>query len=69
MDGFDAGRKIFEYQKLAGIDFVPVVAVTAYDDTATVQTCIEIGMSEVLNKPVNMFKLDKTIQRLYYHNK
>jgi CheY-like chemotaxis protein len=42
-------------------DFVPVVAVTAYDDSETVETCIKIGMSEVLNKPVNMFKLDKTI--------
>ncbi len=61
MDGFDASRKIFEYQKLVEGDFVPVVAVTAYDDSETVETCIKIGMSEVLNKPVNMFKLDKTI--------
>ena len=40
---------------------MPVVAVTAYDDNKTMETCFKIGMSEVLNKPVSIFKLEKII--------
>ena len=61
MDGFDAARQIFKYQRMQGIEFVPVVAVTAYDDSETVETCLNIGMSDVLHKPIDMYKLSQVI--------
>ena len=48
MDGFDASRNIFKYLKERGDKLVPIVAVTAYDDEATFETCMDIGMSSVL---------------------
>jgi CheY-like chemotaxis protein len=45
---------------------VPIVAVTAYDDAATLQQCIEIGMKTVMQKPVSTEKLDRVMQSFYY---
>ncbi len=74
MDGFDAARHILKYQdeclgRPGGLDipdFVPIVAVTAYDDQGTYEQCLKIGMSAVLNKPVNFEKMDKLIKKLYF---
>ena len=47
---------------------MPVVAVTAYDDSETVETCLNIGMSDVLHKPIDMYKLSQVIQKFYFAN-
>lgn len=39
-------------------EWIPIVAVTAYDDEGTFDTCKKIGMSAVLTKPVSKYKLD-----------
>ena len=71
MDGFDAATEILKYQReIQAFDpkrkFVPIVAVTAFEDTETIKKCINIGMSAVLQKPIDLEKLDKIVKSLYF---
>ena len=42
------------------------MAVTAYDDEQTFETCMKIGMASVLKKPVSVDLLDKVMRQNYY---
>ena len=71
MDGFDAATEIIKYQREIQVfdpkrKFVPIVAVTAFEDTETIKKCINIGMSAVLQKPIDLEKLDKIVKSLYF---
>ena len=43
------------------------MALTAFDDEATKQKCLEIGIREIFNKPITLEKILKII--LMYHFK
>lgn len=66
LDGIQAAIQIFAYQEERmerdpAYKFVPIVAVTAFEDHETLSKCIEVGMSAVLQKPVSFKKLDKIV--------
>ncbi len=53
LDGIQAAVQIFAYQEERRKNdptykFVPIVAVTAYEDQETLSKCIEVGMATVL---------------------
>lgn len=66
MDGFDATRNIYKYQNENNQPLIPIIAVTAYDDEQTFETCMEIGMPTVLQKPVSADLLGKVIKKYYF---
>ena len=59
LDGISAARQIMDYQTdlskaYPKRNWVPIIAVTAYEDEDTVTKCLEAGISQVINKPVNV---------------
>ena len=71
LDGIAAAKQITEYQKeLTRVNprrhWVPIIAVTAYEDDETLTKCLEAGISRVINKPVSLEKLDAIVNELYY---
>jgi len=62
MDGFGAAMKIIEYQKRnPTARKVPIVAVTAYEDVDTINRCHNIGMVDVIHKPISCDVLIKIV--------
>ncbi len=58
LDGYDATRKIREFEAQAGRPAVPVIAVTANALPGDMEKCVSAGMDDYISKPFN-------IQRLY----
>ena len=46
--------------------WVPIIAVTAYEDEDTVNKCMSVGISRVINKPVSYEKLNSIVDDFYF---
>ncbi len=51
MSGLEATRDIRKYEKENGKEKVPILAVTALDDSESIKHCFEVGMNQVIAKP------------------
>lgn len=54
LDGFDATRRIREWEAAQQLDSVPVLAITAHAMEEHKQQCYAAGMSDCMNKPVQL---------------
>jgi len=45
---------------------IPVVAVTAYTDDSSRERAFEVGMSEVLTKPVSAEELERCLELYFF---
>ena len=45
---------------------MPIIAVTAYEDEDTLNKCLSVGISRVVNKPVNFEKLNSIVNDFYF---
>jgi signal transduction histidine kinase/CheY-like chemotaxis protein len=61
MDGFTAVRQIRALAGRAGT--LPVIALTAFHGSRMRQRCMEAGFSAVLEKPINIDRLEATLRR------
>ena len=52
MDGIEASKIIRKYENNEHINKVPIVAVTGNADPTQHQACLDIGMNEVIVKPL-----------------
>ena len=71
LDGVEAAKQIVAYQKeLYKRDpnhkWVPIIAVTAYEDEDTLNKCLSVCISRVINKPVSCQKLDSIVHDFYF---
>jgi CheY-like chemotaxis protein len=71
LDGVEAAKQIVAYQRaLERIDpdrrWVPIIAVTAYEDEDTLNKCLSVGISKVINKPVSFEKLNTIVNDFYF---
>jgi PAS domain S-box-containing protein len=57
MDGFDACRKIRDYEQLKGNKKTPIIAMTARAMEGDRDVCMQAGMDDYIAKPVNPDKL------------
>lgn len=62
MDGFRATEIIRQLDQS-----VPVVAVTANADSVSRAHCFEVGMNDVMDKPVRLKQVEKTLRRFLSH--
>jgi len=67
MDGFEATTIILKLLKEAGWmkDSVKIVAVTAYVNEEFVSRCYEVGMTDVVHKPVGREELRRIVEKYY----
>lgn len=61
MDGFEATRKIREWEKDTGVKRVPIIAVTAHVMAGDAELCLEAGMDGYLPKPVEVDRLQQAL--------
>ena len=74
MDGVEAAEAMQNIYAKVREDFperdlpeeLIIVAVTAYDNLDVVQPCYDIGMQEVLSKPVKQDALKRTFKKYYF---
>ncbi|MEW4369142.1 ATP-binding protein [Paenibacillus kandeliae] len=63
MDGFQATRKIREMERMRVRHPVPIIALTANTSPEDRQRCLEVGMDDILTKPVNLESLTKILHK------
>ncbi|WP_322903735.1 ATP-binding protein [Paenibacillus sp. SGZ-1009] len=63
MDGFQATRKIRELERMKLREPVPIIALTANTSPEDRQRCLEVGMDDILTKPVNLESLTRILHK------
>ena len=53
MDGYEAARKIRDFEKKSGSTITPVIALTAGSDEKDRERCLLAGMNDYITKPFN----------------
>jgi len=64
MDGFEAAIRIREYEKAQHKQRVPIVAITAHDDSCYRQKAFAVGMDAFLSKPVRASELAQMLRKI-----
>jgi CheY-like chemotaxis protein len=62
MDGFTATREIRHLDR-EGVDRLPILAIAARTSTDDRERCLDAGMNDYLNKPVNRGALDAVLRK------
>ncbi|KAJ5713916.1 Histidine protein kinase NIK1 [Penicillium malachiteum] len=61
MGGFEATRKIREYERASGLQRTPIIALTAHAMLGDREKCIQAQMDEYLSKPLKQNQMIQTI--------
>lgn len=62
LDGYDATRLIREYEQSISLEPVPIIALTAHADADHLDKVKQVGMDDLLTKPIRQLTLSSTIQ-------
>lgn len=63
VDGYEATKRIKEKVSLGEIEDMIIVACTAYQEYEHKQRCLDVGMSEFINKPVTKLKILEILEK------
>ena len=67
MDGFESAKSILNFLKeVDDEDYCHIVALTSYTSKETYQRAIEIGMKNVIHKPIESSELEKVVQKHFH---
>ena len=61
MNGFEASKKLREYEAQQGLSRTPIVALTADVQKGIAEECAEVGMDGYLSKPFSKIKLEELL--------
>ena len=64
MGGIEATIAIRDYENSAGIERVPIVALTAHAMLGDKEKCLQAGMNAYVSKPIRRVELVSTLQSL-----
>ena len=64
LDGFEATKKIREYEKSNGLTAIPIIALTAGIGAEDRERCLTSGMDDYLTKPFSLSELRESILKL-----
>ncbi len=65
LDGWEATRWIRTHEEASAVGRIPIVALTAYALAADREHCLEMGMDDVLVKPITLESLSGMLDRLW----
>ena len=66
MDGIEATQRILTHSKAENEETqINIIAVTAYVTTIEKEKCLNIGMSEILCKPIDTATLSSSLHKYY----
>lgn len=65
MDGYEATKRIRDYEKVKGIDAVTIVALTAHAFKEERDKVLKIGMDDLLTKPIEPIKISETLAKYF----
>jgi CheY-like chemotaxis protein len=63
MEGIEATHKIFRCADRNRINNIAIVALTAYVTSVEKQKCLDMGMKQVLSKPIQSQSLNMLLQK------
>lgn len=63
MDGYLCTQRIREYEKSAGLNSTPIIAMTANAMMGDREKCLNAGMDDYMSKPLNRYVLEKTLKK------
>jgi len=64
MDGIETAHQIRNSQEFALDRHIPILAITANDDSEEIRKCFEVGINDYMTKPFNTLLLIKKIEEL-----
>lgn len=64
MDGFESTKQMRAFESQCDIEPTPIVAITAHSGPETKSQCLEVGMQDMLAKPVKLFQIEKIVHRI-----
>lgn len=64
MCGFEATRKVREWEKNTAVNRLPIIAMTAHALTGDRERCIEAGMDDYISKPFDVDDLKTKLEKL-----
>lgn len=64
MDGFEATRRIRQFEQEQGLAPVPIFALTSNTLLANKEKCLQVGMTDFLAKPVTRATLIKALEKV-----
>ncbi len=67
MDGFEATRRIRQWERETSHRPTPIIALTANAMEGDRERCLQAGMSDYLSKPFTLTQLQETMQRWLQH--
>jgi len=63
MDGFETTRVLLKSMRCNELPYTTIVALTAHEKAEEKKRCLEVGMADVLVKPINDKKLNKLLEK------
>ena len=57
LNGIEATKIIKQLMNKELIPYIPIIACTAYSGANEIENCLESGMDDYINKPLNLEKL------------
>ena len=63
MDGYKCTTKIRDYERAAGLNHTPILAMTANAMLGDREKCLDAGMDDYMSKPLNRYILEKTLKK------
>jgi CheY-like chemotaxis protein len=63
LNGIEAFYEIREYEENQSLNPIPVVALTANAIKGDREKFISLGMNDYLSKPINLYELEKILQK------
>jgi len=64
LNGFEVAYRIRNHEEYSTDKNIPIIALSANEDTNEHKKCIEVGINEYLSKPINKELLIKYLYRL-----
>lgn len=65
IDGWAATKILVQLMREKEIPEIPIIGLTAFNSKMDIERCLDVGMREVLSKPLDINTLKQVLLRLF----